>query len=119
MSSRYTLKDLRKVNRLSIEQLSEKTGVDVETLTALEIDSSDISFEVMKKLSRFYCIAANYIFLGEQSEFEAEQLDKVIQHVALSKRISGLEIVELEKRLGLSELSLFQAILELSKEWRQ
>lgn len=116
MRSRYTLKDLRNLNRLSIEELSCQTLIPSEKLEELEIDSSDIDYGTLKTLVQFHCISSDYIFLGKQSDFEARQLDEMIQHIPLSRRISALEVLRLEKKLGLNEFSLFQAILELSKE---
>lgn len=116
MRSRYTLKDLRNLDRLSIEELSCKTLIPSETLAELEIDSSDIEYMTLKTMVQFYCISADYIFLGKESEFEAKQIDEMIQGTTLSKRVSALEVAKLEKKLGLSEFSLFQAVLELSKE---
>lgn len=89
--------------------------ISTETLTEIEIDSSDIEYMTLKILVQFYSISADYIFLGNQSEFEARQLDEMIQHIPLSRRFSAFEVVQLEKNLGLNEFSLFQAILELSK----
>lgn len=116
MISRYTFKDLRNINHLSIEELSCKTQIESKTLTDIEVDSSNISFEVVKKLVQFYQISANYIFMGKESEFEAKQIDEMIQGTTLSKRVSALELVKLEKKLGVNEFSLFQAVLEISKE---
>ena len=116
MRSRYTFKDLRNLNRLSIEELSCKALIPSETLIELEIDSSYIEYKTLKTLVKFYSISADYIFLGNQSEFEARQLDEMIQHIPLSRRFSAFEVVQLEKNLGLNEFSLFQAILDLSKE---
>lgn len=116
MRSRYTLKDLRNLNRLSIEELSCKTLIPSETLAELEIDSSYIEYKTLKTLVKFYSISADYIFLGNQSEFEAKQLDEMIQHIPLSKRTSVLEVAKLEEKIGLEPYSLAKAILELSKE---
>ncbi|KXT61907.1 hypothetical protein LACDD01_01238 [Lactococcus sp. DD01] len=85
-------------------------------MAELEIDSSDIDYRTLKTLVQFYCISFDYIFLGKQSEFEAQQLDEMIRHTPLSRRISALEVLKLEKKLGLNATSLYQAILELSKE---
>ncbi|WP_242359687.1 helix-turn-helix domain-containing protein [Lactococcus petauri] len=120
--SRYTLKDLRKINHLSIEQLSEKTGVVVETLVTVETDSSNISFEVLKKLSRFYCIAANYIFLGKPSEFDTQLIDETIklQQVKRSNMnlLSSDDITTLAQALNIAPKQLLRIALELitSKE---
>lgn len=115
MTPRYTLKDLRNLNRLSIEELSCETLIPSKTLAELEIDSSDIDYGTLKTMVQFYCISADYVFLGKQSEFEAKQIDEMIQGTTLSKRVSALELVKLEKKLGVNEFSLFQAILGLSK----
>lgn len=116
MTPRYTFKDLRNIKRLSIEKLAELTGVFPQTLEELEVDSSNIDILTLKILTRFYCLSVNHIFIGKQSEFEARQLDEMVQHTPLSRRISALEVVQLEKKLGLNEFSLFQAILEQSTE---
>lgn len=116
MRSRYTLKDLRNLDCLSIEELSCETLIPSKTLAELEIDSSDIDYRTLKTLVQFYCISYDYIFLGKQSDFEARQLDKPIQHIPLSKRVSILEVAKLEEKMELEPYSLAKAILELSKE---
>lgn len=117
--SRYTFKDLRLINRLSIEELSCKTLIPSQTLTEIEKDSSNISFEVARTLSQFYRLSTNYIFLGKQSEFEAQQLDEMIQSTPLAKRLSVLEVAKLEEILGLTPYTLTRDILKLSKEGQQ
>lgn len=115
--SRYTLKDLRKINHLSIENLSEKTGVDVKTLAKVETDSSGISFEVLKKLSCFYCIAANYIFLGKQSDFEAQLIDEMMKMQQVKRSNIGLltgdDITALAQALNINPKQLLRTTLEL------
>lgn len=115
--SRYTLKDLRKINHLSIEKLSEKTGIDVKTLATIETDSSNISFEVLKKLSRFYCIAANYIFLGRSSEFDTQLIDETmkLQQVKRSNidLLSSDDITTLAEALNIDPRNLFSAVFDI------
>ncbi|GEM_PF-1765638 len=69
-ASRYTLKDLRELNRLSLRQVSRKTKLSSERITELEQDSSFITIEEMYRLSEIYGLSVKYIFLGEQSDFD-------------------------------------------------
>ncbi|WP_407350144.1 hypothetical protein VNN41_07315 [Lactococcus garvieae] len=121
MTPRYTFKDLRNFKHLSIEKLAELTGIFPKTLEEIEVDSSSLDRLTLKILTRFYCLPVDYIFIGKQSEFEAQHLDKfmqsgIYQKAPLSKKLAAIEVAKLEKKLGLSEFSLFQAVLELSKE---
>ncbi|MCI3861089.1 helix-turn-helix transcriptional regulator [Lactococcus garvieae] len=69
MISRYTFKDLRMINNLSIEELSCKTLIPSETLAVIKVDSSNISRGIVMKLAEFYRISVDYIFIGKQSTF--------------------------------------------------
>ena len=69
-SSRYTLKDLRELNRLSLRQVSRKTKLSSKRITELEQDSSFITIAEMYIFSELYGISVNYIFLGEQDDFD-------------------------------------------------
>ena len=69
-ASRYTLKDLRELNRLSLRQVSRKTKLSSERITELEQDSSFITIEEMYRLSEIYGLSVKYIFLGEQADFD-------------------------------------------------
>lgn len=68
--SRYTFKDLRQLNQLSLEQVSDKTGISIERLELLESDSSLIAGKESNSLSNLYDINLNYVFLGKQSDFD-------------------------------------------------
>ncbi|WP_285119031.1 helix-turn-helix domain-containing protein [Lactococcus petauri] len=119
--TRYTFKDLRMIKGLTFEQVSDKTDIPVDQIKAIEKDSSDIKPTVYKKLSKLYDIDTNYICIGEQSYLEKLVLDKfmqseIYQKASLSKKLTPIEVAKLEKKLGLNEFSLFQAILDISKE---
>ena len=119
--TRYTFKDLRIINGLTFEEVSNKTGIPVDEIKAIEKDSSDVKPAVYKKLSHLYNISTDYICVGEQSYFEELVLDKfmqseIYQNAPLSKKLTAIEVAKLEKKLGLSEFSLFQAVLDISKE---
>lgn len=119
--TRYTFKDLRIIEGLTFEEVSDKTGLPVDEIKAIEKDSSDVKPAVYEKLSKFYDIDTTYIYIGEQTYFENFVLDKFMQsetyqNASLSKKLTTIEVAKLEKKLGLNEFSLLQAILELSKE---
>lgn len=119
--TRYTFKDLRIINGLTFEEVSDKTGIPVDEIKVIEKDSSDVKPAVYNKLSKLYDMDINYICVGEQTYFEKLVLDKLMQSeiyqkIPLSKRLNTVEVAKLENKLGLNEFSLFQAVLELSKE---
>ncbi|MDG4967544.1 helix-turn-helix domain-containing protein [Lactococcus lactis] len=68
--SRYTFKDLRQLNRLSLEQVADKTDISIERLELLESDSSLITGKELNSLSNLYDINLDYVFLGKQSDFD-------------------------------------------------
>lgn len=119
--TRYTLKDLRMIKDLTFEQVSEKTAIPVDEIKAIEKDSSDVKPAIYTKLANLYNTNIKHIYIGEQTYFEKLVLDKfmqseIYQKAPLSKKLTTIEVAKLEKKLGLNEFSLFQAILELSKE---
>lgn len=121
MITRYTFKDLRIINHLTIDELSQKTGIKPDDLILIELDSREAEWCDIVTLSRFYKISANYIYIGKQSDFSdkciTELLDSDLFHAkSLSKRINIAELLELEKRLSLPNLSLYNTILQLEGE---
>ena len=71
MNSRYTLKDLRKNSGLTIERLSEQTKISVDTLILIESDSGQAEWCDIATLSKLYRISPDYIYIGKQSEDDA------------------------------------------------
>lgn len=119
--TRYTFKDLRIINALTLEEVSNETGIPVEEIKTIEKNSSDIKPVVYKKLAKLYDINTTYICIGEQSYLEKLVLDQLMQSeiyqkAPLSKKLTPIEVAKLEKKLGLNEFSLFQAVLDVSKE---
>lgn len=119
--TRYTFKDLRIINGLTFEEVSNKTDIPVDEIKAIEKDSGDVKPVVYTKLAELYDIDIKHIFIGEQSYFEQLLLDKfmqseIYQNAPLSKKLTAIEVVKLANKLGRDEFALFQAVLELSKE---
>ncbi len=69
-TSRYTLKDLRELNRLTLKQVARKVKLNRERIAELEQDSSFITIDEMFRFSKFYGLSINYIFIGEQADFD-------------------------------------------------
>nr|WP_101913856.1 helix-turn-helix transcriptional regulator [Lactococcus lactis] len=67
---RYCLKDLRELNRLTLEQVARKVKLNRERIAELEQDSSFIAIDEMFRFSKFYDISIKYIFIGEQVDFD-------------------------------------------------
>ncbi|SFL49818.1 helix-turn-helix domain-containing protein [Lactococcus garvieae] len=72
--SRYTLKDLRKINNLTLDQVAMATNLPKEEIADYELDSSDIERNKLRLLAKFYNIDVNYIFLekNEKPTFEVD-----------------------------------------------
>ena len=69
-TSRYTLKDLRELNHLTLKQVARKVKLNRERIAELEQDSSFITIDEMFRFSKFYDISIKYIFIGEQVDFD-------------------------------------------------
>ena len=69
-TSRYTLKDLRELNHLTLKQVARKVKLNRERIAELEQDSSFITIDEMFRFSKFYGLSINYIFIGEQADFD-------------------------------------------------
>ena len=121
MNSRYTLKDLRKISGLTIERLSEQTKISVDTLILIESNSGQAEWCDIDTLSKLYRISPDYIYIGKQSEFNdkciSELLDSdLFNAMPLSKRINVAELLEIENRLNLPNLALYNTIFQLESE---
>ncbi|MCT3110844.1 helix-turn-helix domain-containing protein, partial [Lactococcus lactis] len=53
-TSRYTLKDLRELNHLTLKQVARKVKLNRERIAELEQDSSFITIDEMFRFSKFY-----------------------------------------------------------------
>lgn len=60
-----TLKKARTNIGLTIEEVSEITGIDKDLLIELEKDSSEIEFNTLKELVKLYQTSVDDIFLGK------------------------------------------------------
>lgn len=67
---RYTFKDLREISGFRLKEISEKTGLSVNEIKSIESDSGEMEVSICKKLSKFYNIDTDYIFIGKQTDFD-------------------------------------------------
>ena len=72
---RYCLKDLRELNRLTLEQVTDRTTIPLERLKFLESDSTKIEASEMYCLSKLYNLRMDYIFFGKQADFDRKLND--------------------------------------------
>lgn len=68
--ARYTFKDLLEISGFRLKEISEKTGISVNEIQAIESDSYETEVSICKKLSEFYNIDTDYIFIGKQTDFD-------------------------------------------------
>ena len=68
--SRYCLKDLRELNLLTLEQVTDRTTIPLERLKFLESDSTKIEASERQCISKLYNLSMEYIFFGKQADFD-------------------------------------------------
>lgn len=62
-----TLRSARVNAGLTQKEAAEMLGVDTKTLLTKEKDSSNLSFDLLEKMSDLYEIPINFFFLGVES----------------------------------------------------
>lgn len=67
--AKHTLKSLRVRLNMSQLEAANSLGISVMTLRKLEVDSSEITFEMMKKVSELYACPIDFIFFGLDNAF--------------------------------------------------
>jgi DNA-binding XRE family transcriptional regulator len=73
-----TLRSLRVKFAYTQEQAAELIGVSVPTLRGWEQDSSNISYQNIKKIEQVYGRSQNYIFFGSEVSFSELVRKKVV-----------------------------------------
>lgn len=63
---KLTLDACRKNSGMTLLQASKKVGINEQTLSKYEHDSSNISMNLLIALSELYKIPTDYIFLGKK-----------------------------------------------------
>ena len=66
----WTLKALRANYDLSSTEVAVELGIHQQTLLKYERDSSKIPMDLLKKISEFYNVDMNDIFLGKKYELK-------------------------------------------------
>jgi len=64
-----TLRTLRIKNDLTQQEAAKLLGISESTLRALEKDSSNISYKMIKKIEEVYGVKQEFIFFGKESTF--------------------------------------------------
>lgn len=64
-----TLRSLRIKFGYKQDEMAKILGVHVQTLRAWEVDSSEISYSMIKKIEEIFGIPQDYIFFGRQDAF--------------------------------------------------
>ncbi|WP_175400696.1 helix-turn-helix transcriptional regulator [Lysinibacillus sp. AR18-8] len=73
---KQTLKSLRVRLNLSQDEAAKHLGISVMTLRKLEVDSSEITFDMMKKVSELYVCPLDYIFFGPHNAFSGNLMNR-------------------------------------------
>lgn len=83
-----TLKEARTNMGLTIEEVSEKTGIDKDLLIELEKDSSEIEFNTLIELVKLYQISSDDLFLGNTDyKSEPKSLDDFTFNIYRMKQL--------------------------------
>lgn len=98
------LKELRKEKNISQEEFGKIFNVGSTTISNWELNITQPSFEIVKKISEYFNVTPNYLFGYELSDLEKiEQLKIVLKDAGLMTG-DDLTIEELEKALQIVEL---------------
>ena len=68
--SKFTLRALRVNYNLSAQDVSDAMGIHPQTLLKYENDSSRIPLDLLQKLSDYYNVAMDDIFLGRKFDLK-------------------------------------------------
>lgn len=69
MSVKMTLRATRVNSGLTLVNSAKHLGINKDTLSKYERDSSDIPRSLLMKIANLYCADPNDIFFGNESEF--------------------------------------------------
>jgi len=59
-----TLRDIRNAKDYTIHEVAEYCGVSAEEIEEIEIDSSEISYDLLIKITDLYRVPPDCIYLG-------------------------------------------------------
>ena len=93
MGERITLR--RKELCITQEQLAEKVGVSVQTVSNIECGKKAARPENLAKICGALQISADYVLLGEKSESQLKGISKKIAKLSEEKYQAILKLVEL------------------------
>lgn len=82
------IKKLRKERKLTQEQLAERLGISVKTVTAIETGARGTSIDGLVTIAEFFGVSLDYLVLGKKSE------------------VIGIEIPEEKKEFALKMLKV-------------
>jgi hypothetical protein len=66
--SLLTLREARLNNKLTLKEVSAKTGISVRTLTRMELDCSRSKLDNILILLKLYGVSADHVFFGKESD---------------------------------------------------
>jgi transcriptional regulator with XRE-family HTH domain len=92
------LKRYRKENRLSQEQLSEKLGISVKHLSAIERGLTFVSAELLEKLSKSLEIPISLFFTKDPEIFCNDSLLNTMDRIIEKHLIKAIEDIKLDIR---------------------
>lgn len=67
-----TFRSARLNKKMTIEQVSEMTGITVEELDSIERDSSQATVSKARKLLILYKISCDHVFIGKDPYYEIQ-----------------------------------------------
>lgn len=91
------IKELRKKNNMSQEQLSEKVGIESKYLSRIEVGKSYPSLEIVEKLSDALDVEMKDLFVFDHLDKEANQLRSIttlLEGISEEKRQMIFKIIK-------------------------
>lgn len=93
------LKDLRKTNKLTQEELGEKLGVLTSSISNWETNKATPTYEILKEIAKMFHVTTDYLL-----DYNIDDLDKM-QKLKMTL-----------KEAGINDINKAMQILEVLKE---
>ena len=89
------IKELRKINRYTQEELAEMLGITAKHLGRIEAGNANFSIDVLMAMSQSFSISSDYILFGKEATgCKAEKLITIVEHMDAKKMIAVRDVLE-------------------------
>lgn len=92
------LKDLRKSNNLSQEELASQFKVQKSSISNWETNKSTPSFELLKEISKYFNVSTDFLLgIDESDKDKIEKLEIALKEAGINDLDKALKIIDVLK----------------------